>query len=100
MARLIEDPTVNSYNAEIKPNIDTPEKRLSKVNEVVNQNFKVTEEVKFRHMKEFDRLGTDLPPSLYWVFTFKTPSIEGFNKLHTATLANDGMIEFNLHAHI
>ncbi len=102
MGQFIKDQTVNSYSAEIQPEIDTPEKRLEIVKKVVDQNFKRISDVKFDHLSEFEQRGeerTIYSPCIYWVYTFKTSMIAPPSvKEHTITLANYGGVDFNFHS--
>lgn len=101
MSKEIKDQTVNSFNAEIKEAISTPELRLHVATTVAKRAFNVVGEVEFHHLKEFDRLSSNLPPSIYWVYTFRCEALtygDGTPKINTLTLSNYGSIEFNFHS--
>ena len=96
----IKDETVNSYNAEIIKALSTPKKRLKIANKLTRSNFRVTEEVKFYGLTEYDKRGDE--PSeqatIYWTFTFKTDSVEGFYRFQTICISNYGHVDFNMHS--
>ena len=101
MSKETKDQTVNSFNAEITEALSTPELRQMVAETIANRAFKVIGKVEFHHLKEFDRLSPDLPPSIYWVYTFRCSAITysgGYFKLNTITLSNDGGVDFSFHS--
>lgn len=91
----IKDQEVNTYNAEIVEEFNTPEKRNEIAERVANTLFKVTSNVEFYGLKEFNHQG-DLPPSIYWTYVFRVKGMNAF-QFQTITLGNDGGMDFNFH---
>jgi hypothetical protein len=79
----------------IDKEINTEAKRLTIVTALIDYNFRRVGEVTFHEFKRYDLTGRE--PSCYWIYTFKTPSIEKSYKLNTATLSNEGYCDFNTH---
>ena len=92
----IKDQTVNTYNAEIIPDLETPEQRQAMAEKVVNSLFNATSGVEFYGLTCFDKHGDGdkYGPSVYWTYTFMVPAIVGLN---TITIDNRGGMDFNFH---
>ena len=95
MMEYIKDQTVNTYNAEIVDEFNTPEKRQQAAERIVHTMFKSNSAVEFYGLNEFNRISADLSPSIYWTYVFTVVGMGA--KMQTITLGNDGGIDFNFH---
>lgn len=93
----IKDETVNTFNAQIIPELETPEMRLQVVERVANTMFHTTSSVEFYGLTCFDKHGEDdkYGPTIYWTYIF---SVKGQgHRYQTITLDGQGGMDFNFH---